>query len=90
MRKLKKEKNDIDPENFVCVKTDWTIFNFNNFKTSLDLVSNIYRNKKLLEDAEKKQSEIKILLKKLRKYNLTKLKDKSQRRNLKCCRKIVK
>ena len=30
--KIKKEKNDIYPEEFVCVKTDGTIFNFNKFK----------------------------------------------------------
>ena len=69
-----KERNDIDPEKFVCVKADKTIFNFNKFKISLDLASNIYRNKKLLKDAEKKQHEIKILLNKLRKYNPTKSK----------------
>ena len=57
-----------------CVKTDGTIFNFTKFKNSLDLASNIYRNKSLLKDAENKQNEIKILLYKLRKYNLTKLK----------------
>ena len=72
--KIKKEKNDIDPEKFACIKTDGTIFNFNKFKNSLDLASNIYRNRKLLKDAENKQSEIKILLNKLRKYNPTKLK----------------
>ena len=33
---------------------------------------NIYRNRKLLKDAEKKQKEIKTLLNKLRKYNPTK------------------
>ena len=37
--KLKKRKNDIDPEKCVCVKTDGTIFNFNKFKNSLDLAS---------------------------------------------------
>ena len=58
----------------VCVNTDGTIFNFTKFKNSLDLASNIYRNKSLLKDAENKQNEIKILLYKLRKYNLTKLK----------------
>ena len=73
MRKLKKKKNDIDSEKFVCVKTDGTIFNFNKFKTSLDLASNIYGNKKLLKDAVYKQSEIKILVKKI-KYSPTKLK----------------
>ena len=31
---IKKEKNDIDPEKFVCVKTDGTIFNFNKSKNS--------------------------------------------------------
>ena len=30
--KIKKEINNIDSENFVCVKTDGTIFNFNKFK----------------------------------------------------------
>ena len=72
MRKLKKKKNDIDSEKFVCVKTDGTIFNFNKFKNSLDLASNIYRDKNLLKDAENKQSDIKILLNKLRNYNPTK------------------
>ena len=41
--KTKKEKNDIDSEKFVCVKTDGTIFNFNTFKNSFDLASDIYR-----------------------------------------------
>ena len=72
MRELKKEKNDIDPEKFVCVKTDGTIFNFSKFKNSLDLASNIYKKKKLLKDAENKQYNIKILLNKLRNYNPTK------------------
>ena len=49
-------------------------FNFNKFKNSLDLASNIYGNKSLLKDAENKQNEIKILLNKPRNYNLTKLK----------------
>ena len=59
--KIKKEKNDVDPEKFVCVKTDGTIFNFNKFKNSLDLASNIYRNKSLLKNAENEQNKIKIL-----------------------------
>ena len=69
--KIKKEKNDIDPEKLVCAKTDGTIFNFSKFKVSLDLTSNIYKNKGLVKDAENKQQEIKIL-KKLRNYNPTK------------------
>ena len=72
--KIKKEKNDIDPEKFVCVKTDGTIFDFNKFKTSVNLVSNIYRNKSLLKYAENKKHDTKILLNKLRTYNPTKLK----------------
>ena len=71
--KIEKETNDIDSEKFVCVKTYGTIFNFNKFKTSLDLASNIYGNNKLLKDAVYKQSEIKILVKKI-KYSPTKLK----------------
>ena len=50
--KIKKERNDIDPEKFVCVRTDGTIFIFNKFKTSRDLASNIYKKKSLLKDAE--------------------------------------
>ena len=88
--RIKKEKNDIDPEKFVCVKTDGTIFNFNKFKNSLDLASNIYRNKKLLKDAENKQSEIKILLNKLRKYNPTKLKKiKAKEETLSAAEKLL-
>ena len=88
--KIEKEKNDIDSEKFVCVKTDGTIFNLNKFKTSLDLASNIYGNKKLLKDVVYKQSEIKILVKKKKVQSNKTKKDKSQRRNLKFCRKIVK
>ena len=80
--KTKKEKNDIDSDKFVCVKTDGTIFNFNKFKNSLDLASDIYRNKTLLKNAEDKQNEIKILLNKLKKYsptNLKKIKAKEER-----------
>ena len=69
--KIKKEKNDIDPEKSVCVTTDGTLCHFNKFKPSLGLASSIYKNKKLLKDAENKQSEIKILLTKWRKYNPT-------------------
>ena len=72
--KIKKEINNIDSENFVCVKTDGTILNFNKFKNSLDLASNIYRNKNLLKNAENEQNEIKILLNQLRNCNPTKLK----------------
>ena len=81
LEKIEKEKNDIDSEKFVCVKTDGTIFNFNEFKNSLDLASNIYRKKSSLNDAKNKQNEIKILLNKLRKYcptNLKKIKAKEQ------------
>ena len=54
MRKFKKEKNGFDSEKFVYVKTDGTIFNFDKFKNSLDLASDIYRNKSLLKIAEDK------------------------------------
>ena len=75
---------------FVCVKTDGTIFNFNKSKNSLDLASNVYRNRKLLKDAENKQSEIKILLNKLRKYNPTKLKKiKAKEETLSAAEKLL-
>ena len=89
MKQLK--KNDIDPEKFVCVKTDGTnFFNFNKFENSIDLAPNVYRDKNLLKDAENKQHEIKILLNKLRSYNPTKpKKDKSQRRFLSAAEKLL-
>ena len=88
--KVKKEKNDIDPENFACVKTDGTIFNFNKFNNSLDLASNIYRDKNLFKDAENKQSDIKILLSKLRNYNPTKPKKiKAKEETLRAPEKLI-
>ena len=75
---------------FVCVKTDGTIFNFNKFKNSLDLASNIYWDKNLLKDAEKKQSDIKILLIKLRSYNPTKPKKiKAKEETLSAAEKLL-
>ena len=88
--KVKKEKNDIDPENFACVKTDGTIFNFNKFNNSLNLASNIYRDKNLFKDAENKQSDIKILLSKLRNYNPTKPKKiKAKEETLSAAEKLL-
>ena len=43
-----------------------------NSKNSIELASNIYKNKNLLKDAETKQYEIKMILNKLRSYNPTK------------------
>ena len=68
---IEKQRNDIDPEKFVCVKTDGTIFNFNKFKNSLDLTSDIYRNQSLFKNAENKQNELRILLNDLKNYNPT-------------------
>ena len=88
--KIIKEKNDIDPEEFACVKTDGTIFNFNKFKPSQDLASNIYRGKNLLKDADNKQSNIKILLNKLRNYNPTKPKKiKAKEETLSAAEKLL-
>ena len=56
--KIKKEQDDIDPEKFVCVKTHGTIFEFTKFKNSLDMTSDIYRNKSLLKDVENEQLQI--------------------------------
>ena len=88
--RIKKEKNDIDPEKFVCVKTDGTIFNFNKFKNSLDLASNIYRDKNLLKDMSNEQYDIKILLNKLRNYNPTKPKKiKAKKETLSAAEKLL-
>ena len=89
--RIKKEKNDIDPEKFVCVKTDGTIFNFNNFKVSLDLASDIYNDKELLKNAEANQQKIKGLLNGLDDSDPKKRnkKNKRKKRNSKSCNKIV-
>ena len=74
MKKLKKKQKDVDSEKFACVKTDGTIFNFDRFKNSLDLASDINRNNSLLKNTENKQKEIKIILNELKKYSPTNLK----------------
>ena len=86
LRKLKKKKNDIDPEKFVCVKTDGTVFNFNKYKNSIDLVLRIYTNNNLLKDAENEQYDIKILLNKLKKI---KKKIKARRETLSATEKLL-
>ena len=72
-KKIKQEKNDINSEKLVWVKTNGVVFNFNKFKKSLDLASDIYRNKGLLKNAENKQNEWRILLNELKNYNPKKL-----------------
>ena len=86
MRKLKKKTNDIDPEKFVCVKTDGTVFNFNKYKNSTDLVLRIYTNNNLLKDAENEKYNIKILLNKLKKI---KKKIKARRETLTATEKLL-
>ena len=72
-KKIKQEKNDINSEKLVCIKTNGVVFNFNKFKKSFDLASDIYRNKGLLKNAENKQNEWRILLNELKNYNPKKL-----------------
>ena len=72
-KKIKQEKNDINSEKLVCVKTNGVVLNFNKFKKSFDLASDIYRNKGLLKNAENKQNEWRILLNELKNYNPKKL-----------------
>ena len=92
--KIKKEKHDIDPEKYVSVKTDGTIFNFNEFRNSVDLASNIYGDKNLIKDAENKKHDTKRFLNKRRNYNPAKPKkieaEKETLWRKKFCRKIAK
>ena len=54
------------------------------------MASNIYKNKKLLKDAENEQQDIKILLNKLRKYNPTKAKKiKAKEETLSAAEKLL-
>ena len=88
--KNKKGKTDIDPEKFVCIKTKWDYFNFNKYKNSLNLASNIYRDKSLLKDAKNEQNETKILLNKLRNYTPTKAKKiKAKKETLSAIEKLL-
>ena len=85
-----KKKNDIGPEKIVCVKSDGIISNFNKFKNSIDLASNIYKDKELLKDAENEQHDIKILLNKRRNYNPTKPKKiKAKEETLSAAEKLL-
>ena len=64
---LKKEKNTIDSEELVRVKSDGTIFNFNSFKNSLEFAWNIYhKGKTSLEDAKDAQYRMASLLNNLK------------------------
>ena len=54
------------------------------------MASNIYRHKKLRKAAKNKESEIKILLSKLKKYNPTKLKKtKEKKETLSAAEKLL-
>ena len=54
------------------------------------MASNIYRDKNLLKDAENKQSDIKILLNKLRNYNPTKPKKiEAKKETLRAAEKLL-
>ena len=88
--RIKKEKNDIDYEKIVFVKSDRSIFNFNKFKISLDLASNIYRDKSSLKDAKNERNEIEILINKLGNYNPTKSKKiKTKKETLSAGKKLL-
>ena len=70
---LKEEKNSIDSNRLVCVKSDGTVFNFNVFKSSLDFASGIYNGKISLEKAKNSQYKMFELLNNLKEYNPKKL-----------------
>ena len=53
--KIKKEKNNINPEKLVCVHTNRTFYDFNIFKSSLAFASSIYSSKISWKEAENKQ-----------------------------------
>ena len=91
MKKLKKKQKDVESEKFTCVKTDVkTIFNFDRFKNSFDLASDINRNKSLLKNTENKQKEIKIILNELKKYSPTNLKNiKAKKETLSAAEKLL-
>ena len=70
---LKEEKNSIDFKRLNCVKYDGTIFNFNVFKSSLDLASDIYNSKISLEKAKHSQYKMFESLNDLKEYHPTRL-----------------
>ena len=64
--RIKKKKN-IDPEKLICKKGDnKTIFNFNKFKTSVEITSDIYYDKNLLKDVKNNQPDMLVLLRQLK------------------------
>ena len=88
---LKEEKNNIDFEKLVCVKFDRTIFDFNAFKNSLNLASNIYSGKISLKKAKNSQYKLFTLPNGLKEYNPTKPdKIKSRKETLNDAEKVYK
>ena len=69
MNAIKEEENDIYPEKILCTKSDGKMFNFNTFKPSLKLASNIYDDKITVEEANKDQYEVLKQLKDLEKFD---------------------
>ena len=61
------KKKNIDPEKLICKKSDnKTISNFNKFKTSVEITSDIYYDKNLLKDVKNNQPDMLVLLRQLK------------------------
>ena len=69
LNEIQEEQNDINLQKLVCTKSDGKIFNFNTFKPSSKLVSNIFNGKITLEETKKDQYEMFKQLKYLEKYD---------------------
>ena len=69
LNEIQEEQNDINLQKLVCTKSDRKIFNFNTFKPSSKLVSNIFNGKITLEETKKDQYEMFKQLKYLEKYD---------------------
>ena len=65
------------------MKSDGTVFNFNIFKGSLQLASNIYNNKALLEKTKNNQCKI------LKQLNDLKEFDPTNRKKINCKKTII-
>ena len=53
LEELKQKKNTIDPKKRVCMKSDGTIFNFNTFIGSLELVQTFIIRERLHQEKQK-------------------------------------
>ena len=79
---LKKIDKTFDNAELICTKTDGTKYDFNRFSLPLKLIEKIYKYEITLDEAIKKQAELKELINKLNKFKKEVKKSKKEKMSL--------